>query len=88
MAVRDEEHEAGKTRVADSLATFEAPVDDVLAPKGTFVPVSIAYQKTAPWFPRIKMDDRPSLRLWQFKGRKFANPKILLQELTERRCTE
>jgi hypothetical protein len=38
LAGRDEEHEAGKTRVVDSLAPFEARVDDVLAPEGTFVP--------------------------------------------------
>tara|TARA_B110000438_G_scaffold52161_1_gene52431 strand:- start:380 stop:637 length:258 start_codon:yes stop_codon:yes gene_type:complete len=37
MAGRDEEHKAGKTRVADSLATFEARVGDVLAHEGTFV---------------------------------------------------
>jgi hypothetical protein len=29
------------------------------------------------------MDDRPDLWLWQFKGRKIANPKNLPQELME-----
>ena len=84
LAGPDEEHEAGKTRVVDSLATFEARVDDVLAPEGTFVPVSLAYQETDPWFPWMKMDDRPGLQLWQLNGRKIANPEDLPQELKER----
>lgn len=34
------------------------------------------------------MDDRPGLRLWQFKGRKIANPEDLPQELKGRLRTD
>ncbi len=81
---RREEREEGKFRVVDSLATFQARIDDVLQPEGTFVPATLAYQETDPWFPWLKMGDAPGLQIWQLKGRKLADPDEIPNPLKDR----
>lgn len=75
----------GRTRVIDNLATFQCRVADLLAPEGTFVPSTLAYQETDPWFPWMGMGDRAGLQIWQVKGRKLRSidetPPGLLRRL-------
>jgi hypothetical protein len=76
----------GKTRVIDSLATFQARIDDVGNPDlSAFVPATLAFTETDPWFPWMGMDERPGLQLWQLRGRKLRGsselPSVLLSRL-------
>ena len=68
----------------DSLITFQARVDDLLTPEGTFVPATLAYEQTNSWAPWLNMGDYPGLQLWQLKGRKLADPEEIPTRLKER----
>lgn len=75
---------AGKSRVIDNLATFQSRVDDLLTPMPNFVPATLAYQETDPWFPWMGMGDREGLQVWQLKGRKLRGLDELPMELAQR----
>ena len=76
----------GKFRVIDSLATFQARLDDVAnADQAAFVPATLAFTETDPWFAWMKMGERPGLQVWQLRGRKLRGagelPPALLKRL-------
>ena len=68
----------------DSLTTFQARVEDLLTPVGTYVPATLAYEQTNSWAPWLNMGDYPGLQLWQLKGRKLADPEEIPTALKER----
>ena len=49
-----------------------------------FVPATLAYQETDPWFPWMGMGDREGLQVWQLKGRKLRGLDELPMELAQR----
>jgi hypothetical protein len=74
----------GQFRIIDSLATFSARVADVLSPDDAFVPSTLAFQETDPWFPWMKMGDIDGLQLWQLKGRKVRSVDEVPDDLRTR----
>jgi hypothetical protein len=74
----------GQFRIIDSLATFSARVADVLAPDDAFVPSTLAFQETDPWFPWMKMGNIDGLQLWQLKGRKVRSVDEVPEDLRTR----
>jgi hypothetical protein len=74
--------------VGDSLTTFQARVEDLLTPEGTYVPATLAYEQTNSWASWLKMGDYPGLQLWQLKGRKLADPEEIPTRLKERLRTD
>jgi len=75
---------AGQFRVIDSLATFQARMDDVMLGDDQFVPATLAFIETDPWFPWMNMGATDGLQLWQLKGRKLRNADELPPDLRAR----
>ncbi|MDX2142976.1 MAG: DUF1838 family protein [Rhodospirillaceae bacterium] len=74
----------GQSRVIDSLATFQARTADAMNPDAAFVPATLAFQETDPWFGWMGMGERQGLQLWQLKGRKLRTPDELPPPLAQR----
>jgi hypothetical protein len=74
--------------VGDSLITFQARVEDLLSPEGSYVPATLAYEQTNSWASWLKMGDYPGVQLWQLKGRKLADPEEIPAQLKNRLRTD
>ena len=79
---------AAHVNVGDSLITFQARVEDLLSPEGSYVPATLAYEQTNSWASWLKMGDYPGVQLWQLKGRKLADPAEIPAQLKSRLRTD
>lgn len=84
MDGRAEERAPGESRVIDSLARFQANIRDLSGPNDSFIPATLSYQETDPWWPWMKMGDLPGLQLWQLKGVKISDPELIPRPLRKR----